>query len=541
MANTIKIKRALNSSSGAPTLVEGELAYNEYKKELYIGATGSSIDTIGGTEAIADTVGAMFSAGTQSGLTVTYDDSDNSLDLNVNDPTVTVTGGMTGSFTMTNLGNAAMTLSPNISPAVTLGGDLGGTATFTNLGNATLNATIQSNAVQKAMVHTDVITGQAALAANPDGDNDYVLIYDASASGYKKIAAKYLGANSLSELDNVGSDTATAANLLVADGTKWQSVAMSGDVLVNSAGVATIQANSVALATDTTGNFVGSGAVAGTGLSGSLSAEGGTFTVTSNATATAGNGTIVSRDGSGNFAAGTVTADLTGDVTGDVTGDLTGDVTGNVFGDLTGLVLTAVQPAITSVGTLSSLAVSSHTTVGGNLSVTGNLTVDGTMTAINSTTMTVDDKNIELGSTATPTDTTANGGGLTLKGDTDKTIIWDNTTDNWTLNQDISVPTGKVYKINDVSVLSATALGSSVISSSLASVGTIGTGTWEGSTVGAGFGGTGIASFTPGDTMYASGTTTVSKLAKGTAGQIMVMNGAASAPSWTNTLDGGTY
>ena len=541
MANTIKIKRALNSSSGAPTLSEGELAYNEYKKELYIGASGTTIDTIGGAEGISDVVSAMFSAGTQSGISVTYDDADNSLDLNVSDPTVTVTGGMTGSFTLTNLANAAMTLSPNISPALTLSGDLGGTATFTNLANATLNATIQNEAVQKAMVHTDVITGQTALAANPDGDNDYVLIYDASASSYKKIAAKYLGSNSLAELDNVDTDTATSGNLLIADGSNWQTIAMSGDVLISSTGVATIQANSVALATDTTGNFVGAGAVSGIGLSGSLAAEGGTFTVTSNATATAGNSTIVSRDGSGNFAAGTITAALTGNVAGDVTGDLTGDVTGDVTGDLTGSVLTAAQTAITSVGTLTSLAVTGATTVGGNLSVTGNLQVDGTLTSINSTTVTVDDKNIELGSTASPTDATADGGGITLKGASDKSIIWDNAADNWTLNQDVNVPTGKVFKINNTSVLSATSLGSAVVGSSLTSVGTIGTGVWQGTTVGVGYGGTGIASFTAGDTMYASGGTTISKLAKGTAGQMLQMNSGASAPVWTNTIDGGTF
>ena len=566
MANTIKIKRALNSSSGAPTLSEGELAYNEYKKELYIGATGSTIDTIGGTEAIADTVAGMFADGTQSGVTVTYDDLDNSLDINVNDPTVTVTGGMTGSFTMTNLGNASMTLSPNISPAVTLGGDLGGTATFTNLGSATLAATIQADAVQKDMVHTDVITGQTALVANPDGDNDYVLIYDASASGYKKIAAKYLGANSLAEMDNVGTDTATSGNLLIADGTDWESVAMSGDVLISSAGVATIQANSVALATDTTGNYVGEGAVSGVGLSGSLSAEGGTFTVTSNATSSNDVSTIVARDGSGNFTASTITANLTGNITGNTELGGTANVVGNLSVNTDKFTVNAttgntlVAGAFTSTGAVDAnstgdfadtltcskatgtgLSVTSNAAIGGNLSVTGNLTVDGTLTSINSTTVTVDDKNIELGSTDTPTDVTADGGGITLKGTSDKSIIWDNANANWTLNQDVNTPTGNVYRINNVSMLSSTALGSTVVSSSLTSVGTIGTGVWQGSTVGVGYGGTGIASFTAGDTMYASGATTVSKLAKGTAGQIMVMNGDASAPSWSNTLDGGTY
>jgi len=34
---------------------------------------------------------------------------------------------------------------------------------------------------------------------------------------------------------------------------------------------------------------------------------------------------VVKRDGNGNFAAGTITADLVGDVTGDVTGNLNGN------------------------------------------------------------------------------------------------------------------------------------------------------------------------------------------------------------------------
>ena len=71
-----------------------------------------------------------------------------------------------------------------------------------------------------------------------------------------------------------------------------------------------------------------------------------------------------------------------------------------------------------------------------------NLTVNGTTTTINSATLTVDDKNIELGSVSSPSDTTADGGGITLKGTTDKTIIWSNTTDYWTFNKSLEVTTG---------------------------------------------------------------------------------------------------
>ena len=66
---------------------------------------------------------------------------------------------------------------------------------------------------------------------------------------------------------------------------------------------------SVDLGTHTVGNYVEAGATSGNGLSGSLSAAGGTFTVTSNATDANTPSTIVYRDASGDFAAGTITAD----------------------------------------------------------------------------------------------------------------------------------------------------------------------------------------------------------------------------------------
>jgi hypothetical protein len=130
-------------------------------------------------------------------------------------------------------------------------------------------------------------------------------------------------------------------------------------------------------------------------------------------------------------------------------------------------------------------------TVSGNLTVTGTLTVNGGTTTINSTTLSVDDKNIELGSTASPTDATADGGGITLKGTTDKTLNWVDATDSWTSNQHFNLLTGYSYKINGTNVLSATALGSGVTSSSLTSVGTITSGTWSGTVIAVAKGGTG--------------------------------------------------
>lgn len=118
-----------------------------------------------------------------------------------------------------------------------------------------------------------------------------------------------------------------------------------------------------------------------------------------------------------------------------------------------------------------------------NITIAGNLTVNGTTTTVNSTTLTVDDKNIELGSVSTPSDTTADGGGITLKGATDKTINWVNSTDSWTFSEHVDLASGKEFKIAGTSVLSATTLGSAVVNSSLTSVGTIATGVWNGTAI----------------------------------------------------------
>ena len=171
-----------------------------------------------------------------------------------------------------------------------------------------------------------------------------------------------------------------------------RTIGMTGDVVWTSAsfdgtgnvtGTATIQENSVALGTDTTGNYVGAGATSGTGISGSLSAEGGTFTVASNATNANTASTIVARDGSGNFSAGTVTGALSGNAstatalaTGRTIG-MTGDVvwtsasfdgTGNVTG------IATIQPNSVALGTdttgnyVSSIANGSYLTGGGSAS-----------------------------------------------------------------------------------------------------------------------------------------------------------------------------
>jgi hypothetical protein len=85
---------------------------------------------------------------------------------------------------------------------------------------------------------------------------------------------------------------------------------------------------------------------------------------------------------------------------------------------------------------------------GTDLTLSGNLTVNGTTTNINSTNLVVEDKNIILGDAASPTDTTADGGGITLKGATDKTFNWVDATDAWTSSEHINLASGKSLYLN---------------------------------------------------------------------------------------------
>jgi hypothetical protein len=93
---------------------------------------------------------------------------------------------------------------------------------------------------------------------------------------------------------------------------------------------------------------------------------------------------------------------------------------------------------------------------GTSLVLSGDLTVNGTTTTINSTEITIDDKNLTLGSVATPTDAGADGGGITLKGATDKTFSWVDATDAWTSSEHIDLASGKNFKVNGTNLSAVT-------------------------------------------------------------------------------------
>ena len=157
------------------------------------------------------------------------------------------------------------------------------------------------------------------------------------------------------------------------------------------------------------------------------------------------------------------------------------------------------------------LDVTSAATFDNNVIIQGDLTVNGTETIINTQTLDVEDKNIVIGKVVTPSDITADGGGITLKGTTDKTINWIDATDAWTFSEHVNIVSTKEYRIAGTKVLDATSLGSGVTGSSLTSVGTIGTGTWQGTAIGTLYGGTGQTTYSNGQLLIGKTDGTLAK------------------------------
>jgi|694.fasta_scaffold92035_1 hypothetical protein len=148
----------------------------------------------------------------------------------------------------------------------------------------------------------------------------------------------------------------------------------------------------------------------------------------------------------------------------------------------------------------------------GTVTIAGDLVVNGVTTTISSTTITVDDKNLELGAVATPTNSTADGGGITLLAGAggDKTWNWVSATSSWTSSEHIDLASGKVIKVAGTQVLSATEYTGNSATTTTA---------------------TNVTGGAAGSIVYQTGSATTSTLALGTAGFALIAG--ASAPVWT--------
>jgi hypothetical protein len=244
--------------------------------------------------------------------------------------------------------------------------------------------------------------------------------------------------------------------------------------------------------------------------------------------------TAASYGGAGTVATFTVQADgrltAAANATISITASQVSDRATNLVTGLTG---TANEIAVSNSGVGAvTLSLPSNVTISNNLTVSGDLIVNGNTTTLNTATLVVEDKNIVLANVESPTDTTADGAGFTIKGATDKTLNWVDATDAWTSSEHFNILTGKSFYIGGSAVLSNTTLASSVVTSSLTTVGTIGTGVWQGTAVGIAYGGTGSAN--------ASDARTALGLAIGSNVQAYSAQLAALAAN-TATIDGGTF
>jgi len=460
MANVLRIKRRPGgSAAGAPSsLKNAELAFNEVDNTLYYGygddgtGTANTISVIGGTGAFVSLSSAQTISGNKTFTgTVSVEAPSADTHATTKNYVDALVAAVATSFTVAGNSGSPQTITSGTDTLTISGGTgLSSVASATDTITLNLNNTsvLPGSYGATNTVSTFTVDAQGRLLA---AGNSAISITSAAVTNFTEAAQDAAG-----ELFTNGTHSGIAAtyddenakiNLNVADFTITLGGDLSGSVTVTDLAsatlTATIAADSVALGTDTTGSYVGSVA-AGTGISvTNTNVEGGTFTVT--------NSGVVS-------VAGTANQVAVSGANGNVTFSLPDDVT-----------------------------------IPNNLTVTGNLLVQGNTTTLNTSTLEVEDKNIVIANGST-TDAAADGAGITIKGATDKTLNWVDGTGSWTSSENFDLAAGKTYAIGSSSVLTSTTLGATVVNSSLASVGTITTGTWNGSTISISHGGTGATS-----------------------------------------------
>jgi hypothetical protein len=120
-----------------------------------------------------------------------------------------------------------------------------------------------------------------------------------------------------------------------------------------------------------------------------------------------------------------------------------------------------VEASTRAIGLYSAFPAST-VTIGGSLTIGGDLTVTGSTTTVNTEVLTIEDKNIVLGSagdSTSSTDALADGGGIILRGTTDHEFLWNGPQTSWDSTEHINLVSGKEFKINGITVLSGNSLG----------------------------------------------------------------------------------
>ena len=180
-------------------------AYSDATGKVTLGISDDGHNHVWGnidnaTETVQDIIGNMIINNSESGIAVTYDDVDGTLDFNVNDPVITLTGDVTGSAIMSNLGSVsiATTVTAN---NVALGTDT--TGSYVKIG-ATSGAGISGSVDSEGSTFT--VTSNAT-----SGNTANTIVYrDASRNfSANNIAVNDIGCNTVSA-NNISCDSVTA-------------------------------------------------------------------------------------------------------------------------------------------------------------------------------------------------------------------------------------------------------------------------------------------------------------------------------------------
>ena len=318
--------------------------------------------------------------------TLTIQGTNNEVDVVENNKTVTI--GLPSTITANVTGNVT--------------GDVTGNADTATTATTATNITVSANNSTDETVFPLFVDG---ATGGQGAETDTGLTYNPStgmltATGFTgALTGNASTATALANARNFSITGDITANAISFDGTG--AVALS----------ATIDNNSVALGTKTTGSYVAQGATSGNGISGAVNTEGGTFTVTSNATNANTASTIVFRDSNGDFSAGTISAALTGNVTGNVTGTVS-SLSNHDTGDLaegTNKYLTLANLK----SQLNASMPSNALTIGDSddtITIPGSLVVTGTTTTASVETVSTSNGVVFEGSTADNNETTLVGG-----------------------------------------------------------------------------------------------------------------------------------
>lgn len=149
------------------------------------------------TEAVQDAVGSMVSSNTESGISVEYDDDSGKLNFNVNDPVITIAGDVDGSATMTDLGSTTINVtldtvnsntgafgSSTAIPVITVNGKGLITAVTTESISTTLTVAANTGTADSVTLGTDTLTftGTAPIATVVSNNAITISATDASTS-----------------------------------------------------------------------------------------------------------------------------------------------------------------------------------------------------------------------------------------------------------------------------------------------------------------------------------------------------------------------